>query len=410
MSKLYHNEEGRVIPTLCEELTRFRHAKINLNIPETQHEATLYILAKPDHLDDNPLHLHINGTKQKDILPEDDTIYKWYIIPISADDLRKGPNSIVLWTETSAMNGWALALEAGQAEPESAISDDAGETWRSNRMGYLNAVRGEYSVRLRLEEGNDPAPPPMIWENAGHPRLDDLRKIIPPKIHRASRRIDQIRLLASWISMGWEHSGSGGAAQYGPWDAETILNWGSTQKGHNNQRPIVMCVHYAVAFVSFCQALAIPARCVPLMGTPNGSNGHFVAEVWLDEHQKWAMVDPNCDAMLFKDNVPLSTAEIQTLGNNLTPYVVWGQGTAFQRTFSHMRDFLRDNFLQGRCFRHSSIWPRADFISHPECSPPGHGSVSYCETDLVWSDRDLAKGFGMFRYFASADYFEQAPI
>ena len=410
MSALYHNEEGRVIPTLCEELTRFRRAKVTLFLPLTGAEATPYILAKADHLTNNPLHIHINGINQKDILPETKTFYKWYTIPIPMQVLQKSANTVVLWTDTSAMTGWSLAMEAGHPHPRSAVSDDAGESWRSHRMGYLNAIQGEYCVRIRLAEGTDADPPDMIWENPAHPRVEALRQIIPPKIGRLSRRMDQVRALASWISMSWEHVSSGRAAQYSPWDAETILSWGAAQSGHSGQRPIAMCVHYAVAFVSACQALGIPARSAVLTGTPNGSNGHFVAEVWFEEHQKWVMVDPNCDAILFKDHIPLSISEIQGLGNDLAPYVSWGQGTVFQRTFSHMRDFIRDNFLKGICFTHRSIWPRSDFLSHPEFTPPGHGSVSYCETDLVWTQPDLPLGFGMFRYFAPQAYFDQSPF
>ena len=35
MSRLYHTEEGRVIPSLCEELTRFRWARKTLDLPAT---------------------------------------------------------------------------------------------------------------------------------------------------------------------------------------------------------------------------------------------------------------------------------------------------------------------------------------------------------------------------------------
>ena len=74
-----------------------------------------------------------------------------------------------------------------------------------------------------------------------------------------------------------------------------------------------------------------------------------------------------------------------------------------------MAEFIKDNMEQGVSFRHRSLWPRADLLSHPEFSPPGHGSVSYCEADFVWEREHRDKGFGMFRYFGEREYFDGAP-
>ena len=46
MSKLYFNETGRVIPTLCEELSTFRRARTLAYGPESEAPATLYLLAR----------------------------------------------------------------------------------------------------------------------------------------------------------------------------------------------------------------------------------------------------------------------------------------------------------------------------------------------------------------------------
>lgn len=67
------------------------------------------------------------------------------------------------------------------------------------------------------------------------------------------------------------------------------------------------------------------------------------------------------------------------------------------------------HFADGTLYRHRAIWPRTDFFSHPECSPPGHGSVAYCEMDLVWHIQDLDKGYGMFQYFADSEYSDGPP-
>ena len=77
------------------------------------------------------------------------------------------------------MNAWALAIEPGHIDPGSFLTEDGGVTWRNNRMCYLNAVNGEYLVRVRLAEGEDPAPPPMVFNDPDHPRLAALREILP---------------------------------------------------------------------------------------------------------------------------------------------------------------------------------------------------------------------------------------
>ena len=409
MSRLFHNESGRVIPSLCEELSLFRRARVILNLPATGSDATLYVLARPHRVVDNPLHVSINGIRLDANHAGPDLHYRWYERTVKAEILREGDNVVEMWTEDRAMTGWSLALEAGVLPSKSSLSDDGGTRWRPERLGYLNTVEGNYCVRMRLEEGRDDLPPDMAWESPDHPRAQSLRDLIPRRILHDSDRLTRVRRLSSWIASSWEHSGSGRATVYAPWDAETILAWGGSKQGHNNERPITMCVHYAVAFVSACQVLRIPARCAVLMGTPNGFDGHFVAEVWFDEFRKWVMVDPNSDAILVRNGQPLSIEEIQALGDGLAPYVEWGSGARFQQTFAHMRDFIGNNLLKGVCFRHRSVWPRTDFLSHPEHSPPGHGSVSYCETDLVWTEADLESGFGMFRYFAPSGYFTASP-
>ena len=413
MSRLYLTESGHVVPTLGEELTRYRRARKILDLPSTEGEATLYALVRPYEDSDAPLRISVNGTELDPIQPPEAIAYYhhlWYQVQVDPSLLTSGANTFELWTDSTAMNAWSLAIEAGHSDPGSYVSDDAGRTWRNQKMAYLNVLPGEYVMRVRLAEGEDPPPPSMVWEDPANPRLESLRRILPPGALGKGPALDRVRSISSWLASGWEHrSSSPRTAQYAPWDAETILAWGRAASGHNAQLPVVMCQHYAVAFVTSCQAVGIPARCVGLMGTPNGYDGHFVAEVWLDEYEKWAMVDANTDAIVWKDGRPLSVAEIQQEGSDLAELIEWGPGTEFQRTFPHIEAFIENNIRKGVSFRNRSIWPRADFLSHPEYSPPAQGAVSFCEVGLVWEKRNLDGGFGMFRYFADEDYFEAPP-
>ena len=412
MSKLYLTETGRVIPTLCEELTTFRRVRKTLRLPATEQAATLYLLARSYGEDAGPLHVSVNGAEVAAIEPEVVERYQWYEVSVPAAALTAGDNHFELWAESTAMNAWSLALEAGHGDDAgSRVSDDGGHSWRNERMGYLNAVRAEYVVRVRLAEGEDEPPPELVFEDAkANPRQASLRQKAPAVARDdAASQMDRVRALSAWMAGSWEHTSSARATQYTPWDAETILHWGSRQTGHNGQRPIAFCVHFAVALTTACQAVGMPARCAALMGTPNGGDGHFVAEVWFDEYGKWVMVDPNCDAICWKDGAPLSIAEIQQQGSELAALWEWGEGTKFQRTFPHMVEFIEENMNRGVAFRNRSVWVRADLLSHPELSPPGHGSVSYCEADFAWEQRNRDAGFGMFRYFADDAYFAKPP-
>ena len=242
------------------------------------------------------------------------------------------------------MNAWSLAIEGGHTQPASYASDDAGTTWRNQQMGYLNILRGEYVLRLRLAEGKDAAPPAMIWEDATGPRAQSLREIVPAQARANGPLLGRVRTLSSWLASSWEHTNSSRASQYAPWDAETIIAWGQAQSGHDGRVPIVMCVHYAVAFVSCCQALGIPARCAVVTRTLNSGDGHFVAEVWFDDYAKWVMVDPNLDAICCRARIPLSITDIQQAGPGLADLIEWGPGTNFQRRFPHIIDFITNNY------------------------------------------------------------------
>ena len=409
MSKLYLNESGHVVPSLCEELTCFRRARKVLHLPPTAAPATLYLLARAYADSDRPLRLAINGVEIAPLQPGPTSGYLWYQTPVEATVLKPGPNTFELWTDATAMDAWSLGLEAGHEQPHSAVSDDAGASWRSARMGYLNVLRGEYVLRLRLQEGEDPAPGPVVREDPDHPRLERLRQILPAAARQGSTELDQVRALTAWLSSSWEHTSSARAAQYAPWDVETLLAWGGAQAGHNGQRPIAMCVHYGAALTSCCQALDIAARCAVFTQGINPPNGHFTTEVYLSDYDKWVMVDPNLDAILWREGAPLSVTEIQQAGPDLSPLIEWGPGIEFQRRNPLIEDWISQVYLPGLCFAHRSVWQRADLLSHPEFSPPGHGSTSYCETGLVWEESDLDQGFGMFPCFAGPDYFDAPP-
>ena len=172
MSKLYLSETGRVIPELGEELTTFRRARKQLDLPATSEPATLYCLAHSYGGNRAPLRLAINGAEVSPLglaaaghLAPDASDptgngggYRWLRVEAPSHLLKAGANTFEFWTDGTAMNTWALALEPGHADPGSFVSDDGGASWRNHHMCSLSVERGEYVVRVRLAEGEDPAP------------------------------------------------------------------------------------------------------------------------------------------------------------------------------------------------------------------------------------------------------------
>ena len=156
MSKLYYTESGHSMPNLAEELTTFRRARKILTLPPTSSPASLYFIARAHEGTKLPLHISVNGTTIPPVPPQQ-AWHTWYEVSLDPTLLRAGGNVLEFWSDSTAMNSWALGLEAGHADPNSYVSDDSGRTWRNHHMAYLNVVRAEYVVRVRLAEGEDPS-------------------------------------------------------------------------------------------------------------------------------------------------------------------------------------------------------------------------------------------------------------
>jgi len=397
------------VRALSEELTRFRRARKVLELPKTTDPAHLHVLARAHAPDPGPLHVAVNGGTIESKEATTPGTWHWIDIAVPPDQLTAGENVIDLWTDTSAMTGWSLAMEPGHAEPASYASDDEGHTWRNGQMGCLNANRGEYVVRARLAEGEDPAPPAFVNEDLSHAKAKALRARLPAVALTDAPLYERVRAISAWIAGSFEHRGSDRAALYAPWDAETILAWGAAAMGQGGHPTVTMCVHFAVAFVSACQVAGITARCAVTTANVDSGNGHFVSEVWFPSLNKWVMVDPNMDYVVCVGDNLLSLPEVHALGSAIKKHIVYGPGTEYQKQYEHMRLFLENGIESNTCFKYRGLWPRGDLLSNPRFSPPDHGSLNYCETDIVWESRNLHEGFGMFRYFAKDDYFSAAP-
>ncbi len=119
-----------------------------------------------------PLHISVNGvafvrppTAQAAPFARQYIDYsrndRWFFIDLPAGALRQGENEILLWADSEAASWRVLiALEKEFARgsitrlhhPNRSLkSSDGGKTWSDSKLGPLDSVDGEYSVRISLD-------------------------------------------------------------------------------------------------------------------------------------------------------------------------------------------------------------------------------------------------------------------
>jgi hypothetical protein len=117
-----------------------------------------------------PLYLSLNG--EKFVRPASlaafplahqyyDLVWdRWYYIDLPVEKLRKGENELLLWTESDSTS-WSILIALDKEFKRGSLtrtspnrsmkSSDGGRAWSDSRLGALNSVDGEYSVRLSLD-------------------------------------------------------------------------------------------------------------------------------------------------------------------------------------------------------------------------------------------------------------------
>jgi hypothetical protein len=174
-----------------------------------------------------------------------------------------------------------------QLEPEFAAAGDAVIRTMNERRPALTSLSFVYqkpSPRLKL-----------LREQY------QLDKVIAP----GKTEMEQLMLLRHWVRNQWHTAwGVHPAPWMPPWDALQIL-------GCKDQPDcLTMCTHYACVFTQCCLALGWNARHCIL-------DHHCTAEVFVDQHRKWVMMDagnskerPDCNLHFERNGVPLSALEL----------------------------------------------------------------------------------------------------
>jgi len=132
---------------------------------------------------------------------------------------------------------------------------------------------------------------PVDEEDPYHPRLQLLRrreqldKVIAP----GETELDKVVLLLDWTHRQLRTNGK---FYYPPWDAVEILDL-ARKYGNGG-----FCAQYAIVMLQACLSVGLHARYIDLPG-------HFILAVWLDDLEKWAVMDPYNGCYYEKNGVPL---------------------------------------------------------------------------------------------------------
>lgn len=169
--------------------------------------ARLVIKAMEAKDNSEPLYLSLNGEKfvrqaSRIAYPYAHQYYdlvwdRWYYIDLPVEKLVKGENELLIWTESDSTS-WSILVALDKEFKRGSLtrtspnrsmkSIDGGRTWSDSRLGAMNSVDGEYSIRLSLDhylQSGEYISPLMDLVNGDDPikrKISDLKISIWPEI------------------------------------------------------------------------------------------------------------------------------------------------------------------------------------------------------------------------------------
>lgn len=160
---------------------------------------------------------------------------------------------------------------------------------------WAESAGASYSLSnsFLYHNSDDPGPVQLRTEY----KLDDVIKGIEDEFQ-------QVAALAGWVNSRWSHSGSNTPSSRNPL---VILEEAADGASFR-------CVEYSLVMVGAAQALGMPARMLGLKtrhaATARSGAGHVVAEIWLDDLEKWVVADPQLGYVFMADGIPLNAVEL----------------------------------------------------------------------------------------------------
>jgi hypothetical protein len=174
--------------------------------------------------------------------------------------------------------------------------------WAKEQQAKLEAVselEWDYEGKIKSFE--------IIMDDPNDANLVILRNKYNLKelVSSAKDDYEKLRLITAWVLKQWGHNGDNKPSKSDPL---TILKEASEGKRFR-------CVEYAKVVAGCARSLGFPSRVLALkridIETAGSGAGHVVAEVWLEQFNKWVFVDGQWGAIPETDGIPLNAVEFQ---------------------------------------------------------------------------------------------------
>ena len=166
---------------------------------------------------------------------------------------------------------------------------------------------GPYMVVPRVQWAESAGEPsPFLYHCPDDPGPAQLRAEygLGDVIGGIDDQFEQVAALAGWVNSGWSHSSTNKPSSLNP-----LVILKEAEEGSSFR-----CVEYSVVMAGVAQAMDMPARVVGLKtrhaASARSGAGHVVAEVWLDDLEKWAVADPQFGYVFMSGGVPLNAVEL----------------------------------------------------------------------------------------------------
>jgi hypothetical protein len=200
------------------------------------------------------------------------------------------------------------AVAAGFTDYYRYLNDSDFDSLRSEAdfKSLLGELKAKYGVKPLEWDRAQPAPEfRQLFDSPETAEFVDLRRefSIDEILGGAKDDYERLRRLTHWVSTRWQHSPDRMASRSDPL---TIL-----REAQNGGRFI--CREYAIALAGVAAAYGLPSRVLNLLprDVETRSEAHSVAEVWLDQFQKWVLADGQYGAIGELEGVPLNGVELQ---------------------------------------------------------------------------------------------------
>ena len=169
-------------------------------------------------------------------------------------------------------------------------------------------IAGPYIVvpNVQWAEHADGSPSLFLYHSPDDPGPAQLRAEyqLDDVIRGIEDEFEKVAALAGWVNSRWSHSGTNTPSSSNPL---VILREAADGASFR-------CVEYSVVMAGAAQSMGMPARVVGLKtrhaATARSAAGHVVAEVWLEDLEKWVVVDPQLGYVFRAEGVPLNAVEL----------------------------------------------------------------------------------------------------